>query len=145
MWRLISQAAPRVWCPSAASHSSPGIPFAKKIPPFASSSPETRRAAFRPAPPATVRPAASSARRRCRASSPAYIERQLAAFAQGWRQNDINEQMRTIAARPTPDRDALAAEFYGDGATYKLRIAKRSGSGKEVAGKLIPASDFARR
>jgi cytochrome c553 len=27
----------------------------------------------------------------------AYIERQLAAFAQGMRQNDINEQMRTIA------------------------------------------------
>jgi len=29
---------------------------------------------------------------------PVYIERQLAAFAQGFRQNNINEQMRTIAA-----------------------------------------------
>jgi cytochrome c553 len=47
---------------------------------------------------------------------PAYIERQLAAFAQGFRQNDINEQMRTIAAQLTPDEMHLVAEFYGTGA-----------------------------
>jgi cytochrome c553 len=47
---------------------------------------------------------------------PAYIERQLAAFAQGFRQNDINEQMRTIAAQLTPDEMHLVAEFYGAGA-----------------------------
>ena len=48
---------------------------------------------------------------------PAYIERQLAAFAQGWRQNDINEQMRTIAAQLTADDMQAVAEFYGVGAT----------------------------
>ncbi len=48
---------------------------------------------------------------------PAYIERQLAAFAQGWRQNDINEQMRTIARQLTPDDMHVVAEFYGAGAT----------------------------
>ena len=47
---------------------------------------------------------------------PACIERQLAAFAQGFRQNDINEQMRTIAAQPTPKEMHLVAEFYGTGA-----------------------------
>jgi hypothetical protein len=47
---------------------------------------------------------------------PAYIERQLAAFAQGFRQNDINEQMRTIAMQLTPDEMHLIAEFYGAGA-----------------------------
>jgi cytochrome c553 len=47
---------------------------------------------------------------------PAYIERQLAAFAQGFRQNDINEQMRTIAAQLTPEEMHLVAEFYGTGA-----------------------------
>jgi cytochrome c553 len=44
---------------------------------------------------------------------PAYIERQLAAFAQGMRQNDINEQMRTIASQLTPDEMHVIAEFYG--------------------------------
>jgi cytochrome c553 len=47
---------------------------------------------------------------------PVYIERQLAAFAQGFRQNDINEQMRTIAAQLTPDEMRVVAEFYGAGA-----------------------------
>ena len=51
-----------------------------------------------------------------RTQQPAYIERQLAAFAQGFRQNDINEQMRTIAAQLTPDEMHLIAEFYGAGA-----------------------------
>ena len=46
---------------------------------------------------------------------PVYIERQLAAFAQGFRQNDINEQMRTIAMQLTPDEMHLVAEFYGAG------------------------------
>ena len=47
---------------------------------------------------------------------PAYIERQLAAFAQGFRQNDMNEQMRAIASQLTADEMHLIAEFYGVGA-----------------------------
>jgi cytochrome c oxidase subunit I len=43
----------------------------------------------------------------------AYIERQLAAFAQGIRQNDINEQMRTIAAQLTPDEMHAVSVYYG--------------------------------
>ena len=48
-----------------------------------------------------------------------YIERQLASFAQGIRQNDINQQMRTIAAQLTPDEMHLVAEFYGTGAATR--------------------------
>ena len=44
---------------------------------------------------------------------PAYIERQLAAFAQGIRHNDIYEQMRAIARQLTPDEMKAVAEFYG--------------------------------
>ena len=47
---------------------------------------------------------------------PAYIGRQLAAFAQGFRQNDINEQMRTIASQLTPEEMHAVAELYGTGA-----------------------------
>ena len=43
----------------------------------------------------------------------AYIERQLAAFAQGMRQNDIYEQMRSIARQLTPDEMKAVAEYYG--------------------------------
>jgi cytochrome c553 len=43
----------------------------------------------------------------------AYVERQLAAFAQGTRQNDINEQMRVIAHELTPDEMHLVAAYYG--------------------------------
>jgi cytochrome c553 len=43
----------------------------------------------------------------------AYIERQLAAFAQGLRQNDINEQMRTIAKQLTLGEMHALAAFYG--------------------------------
>jgi len=42
-----------------------------------------------------------------------YIERQLAAFAQGMRQNDINEQMRVIAHELTPNEMHAVAVFYG--------------------------------
>jgi cytochrome c553 len=42
-----------------------------------------------------------------------YIERQLVAFAQGMRQNDINQQMRTIAAQLTPDEMHAVAAYYG--------------------------------
>jgi cytochrome c553 len=42
----------------------------------------------------------------------AYIQRQLAAFAQGMRQNDINQQMRTIAKQLTPDEMHPIAAFY---------------------------------
>jgi cytochrome c553 len=45
----------------------------------------------------------------------AYIERQLAAFAQGMRQNDINRQMHIIATQLTPDEMRVLAEFYGTG------------------------------
>ena len=48
-----------------------------------------------------------------RGQQAAYIERQLAAFAQGMRQNDINEQMRTIAAQLTPDEMHAVAVYYG--------------------------------
>jgi cytochrome c553 len=54
---------------------------------------------------------------------PAYIERQLAAFAQGVRENDINWQMRNIAAQLTPGEMHLVAEFYG--ADVAARIAGR--------------------
>ena len=50
---------------------------------------------------------------------PVYIERQLAAFAQGIRQNDINQQMRTIALQLTPDEMHAIAEYYGTGAAVK--------------------------
>ena len=43
----------------------------------------------------------------------AYIERQLAAFAQGIRQNDIYEQMRAAAKQLTPDEMQALAAFYG--------------------------------
>ena len=43
----------------------------------------------------------------------AYVERQLGAFAQGMRQNDINAQMRTIAIQLTPDEMHAVALFYG--------------------------------
>jgi len=44
---------------------------------------------------------------------PEYIERQLAAFAQGIRQNDINEQMRTITKLLTPEEMHAVAIYYG--------------------------------
>jgi cytochrome c553 len=44
---------------------------------------------------------------------PEYIERQLGAFAQGIRQNDIYEQMRAIARQLTPDEMKAVAVFYG--------------------------------
>jgi len=43
----------------------------------------------------------------------AYIERQLAAFAQGSRQNDIYEQMRATARQLTPGEMQALAAFYG--------------------------------
>ncbi len=45
----------------------------------------------------------------------AYTERQLAAFAEGVRTNDINEQMRTIAHELTPGEMHAVALFYGAG------------------------------
>jgi cytochrome c553 len=46
----------------------------------------------------------------------AYIERQLAAFAQGMRQNDIFEQMRAIAKQLTAHEMQELGVFYGTGA-----------------------------
>ncbi len=42
-----------------------------------------------------------------------YIERQVAGFAKGIRQNDIYEQMRAIARRLTPEEMQAVAAFYG--------------------------------
>jgi cytochrome c553 len=50
---------------------------------------------------------------------PSYIERQLAAFAQGMRQNDIDERMRTIASQLTPIEMHNLAEFYAAGVEAK--------------------------
>jgi cytochrome c553 len=50
---------------------------------------------------------------------PLYIERQLAAFAQGLRQNDINEQMRTVASELTAPEVHAVAQFYGAGAPHR--------------------------
>ena len=43
----------------------------------------------------------------------AYIERQLASFVQGSRENDIFEQMRVIARRLAPDEMQALGVFYG--------------------------------
>jgi cytochrome c553 len=53
----------------------------------------------------------------------AYIESQLGAFAQGIRQNDINEQMRTIAKQLTAAEINAIALYYGSYGT--ARTAKR--------------------
>lgn len=50
----------------------------------------------------------------------AYIERQLAAFAQGLRRNDINEQMRTVAVQLTPGEVHVIAAFYGNSAVPQM-------------------------
>jgi cytochrome c553 len=52
---------------------------------------------------------------------PAYIERQLAAFAQGMRQNDIDVRMRTIASLLTAIEMHNLAEFYAAGVDSKVR------------------------
>ena len=49
----------------------------------------------------------------------AYIERQLAAFSQGMRRNDINQQMRVIAMELTPDEMHAVAVYYGSPAAGK--------------------------
>jgi len=46
---------------------------------------------------------------------PAYLERQLGAFAQGMRENDANREMRTIAAQLKPEEMRDIANFYGGG------------------------------
>jgi cytochrome c553 len=48
-----------------------------------------------------------------------YIESQLLAFAQGMRQNDISEQMRTIATQLSPEEMYAVAAFYGAGAAVR--------------------------
>jgi cytochrome c553 len=49
-----------------------------------------------------------------------YIERQLAAFAQRMRQNDIDLQMRTIASQLKSEEMRDIAEFYGGGVDTQL-------------------------
>ena len=53
----------------------------------------------------------------------AYIESQLASFAQGIRANDIGEQMRVIAKQLTPEEMHALAAFYGSNET--AHIAKK--------------------
>jgi cytochrome c553 len=50
-----------------------------------------------------------------------YIKRQLAAFAQGMRANDINEQMRTIATKLTSEEAHALSVYYGTAATAQIR------------------------
>jgi cytochrome c553 len=57
---------------------------------------------------------------------PDYVERQLAAFAQVMRQNDINRQMRTIATQLRPEEMRAIAEFYGRGAGTTPELADSS-------------------
>lgn len=45
-----------------------------------------------------------------------YIERELGAFAEGTRQNDINEVMRTVAAQLTADEMHAVSVLYGSNA-----------------------------
>jgi hypothetical protein len=53
----------------------------------------------------------------------AYIELQLATFAPGMRQNDVNRQMRTIAKQLTPaEMHAIAVHYSSNG---RARTAKR--------------------
>jgi cytochrome c553 len=47
----------------------------------------------------------------------------VAAFAQGLRQNDINEQMRAIAKQLTPSEMHALAAFYG--APESARVANK--------------------
>jgi cytochrome c553 len=47
----------------------------------------------------------------------AYIERQLASFAQGIRQNDIYSQMRAIAKELTPAEMRALASYYANNST----------------------------
>jgi cytochrome c553 len=49
----------------------------------------------------------------------AYIESQLGAFARGIRQNDINEQMRTIAKQLTAAEIHAIAVYYGSYGTAR--------------------------
>jgi cytochrome c553 len=48
-----------------------------------------------------------------RGQQQAYIEHQLTAFASGTRENDINEQMRTVAGQLTGEERRQMAAFYG--------------------------------
>jgi len=52
-----------------------------------------------------------------------YIERQMAAFAQDLRQNDINAQMRTIAKQLTNDEMQAIAALYA--AQRTAQVAKK--------------------
>jgi cytochrome c553 len=52
----------------------------------------------------------------------AYIERQLAAFKQGMRENDIFRQMRVIAKQLTQDEMHALAMFYGIAESGKVAL-----------------------
>jgi cytochrome c553 len=55
-----------------------------------------------------------------KAQQATYLEAQLTAFAQELRRNDINRQMRTIAAQLTADERHLLAEFYGTASAERV-------------------------
>ena len=56
-----------------------------------------------------------------------YIERQLGAFAEGMRQNDISEQMRTVAKELKPEEMHAVAVFYG------AQGSEQTGAGRQPA------------
>ena len=115
MSALTSRAAPMACRPSSASIFKPGIPFGRHDPAIRLALPATPRAGFRLAPPVTVPATIKLGAPQLKTQQPAYIERQLAAFAQGLRRNDINEQMRTIAMQLTAAEMHAVAELYGSG------------------------------
>jgi cytochrome c553 len=68
---------------------------------------------------------------------PAYIDRQVAAFAQGIRHNDIFEQMRAIARQLTPEEMQAVAAFYGSQRPKRQRAIDHAGGelAEPVAGR----------
>jgi cytochrome c553 len=66
----------------------------------------------------------------------AYLERQLLAFSQGVRRNDINEQMRTLASQLTPREIHAIAAFYASPADPPAS-GKRSVTGTTAAGAVV--------
>ena len=67
-----------------------------------------------------------------------YIERQLAAFAQAMRQNEISQQMRTIAKELTPEEMHVVAVVYG------AQGSERTGAGP-ISAYITVVSDFSQR
>jgi len=63
-----------------------------------------------------------------------YIERQLEAFAQGMRRNDINQQMRVIARELRPAEMHAVAVYYGAAAAADAQSDDRTAASLSGAG-----------